>query len=226
MPSSAKQSQSEAIAAAIVRRITSGELRPGDRIIEQGIADEFETSRGPVREALMLLNARAWIELTPGSGARVAQREGAPQIETALIGGALLGLAYRFAATKASDAEVDEFLKRGKKVIQLLNKAGASADAITSAILEAGHYAVGLADNRQIDDVIGPVPKGALSGYTPLALKNAQARAEAAAHWTDLLIAFRTRDPVKAEQIGRNMVETAVHRILRDQLTSGSGKTG
>ncbi|MFT3721976.1 MAG: GntR family transcriptional regulator [Hyphomonadaceae bacterium] len=210
---------SEAIAAAIVRRITAGELRAGDRIVEQAIADEFETSRGPVREALMLLNARAWIELTPGSGARVAEREGAPQIETALIGGALLGLAYRFAATKSTDEEVEEFLRRGKKVIQLLAKPGASADAVTSAILDAGHYAVSLANNRQIDDVIGPVPKGALSGYTPLSLKNAQARAEAAHHWTELLIAFKTRDPVKAEEIGRSMVETAVRRILRDQLT-------
>jgi DNA-binding GntR family transcriptional regulator len=46
---------SEQIAARVGDRILSGELAPGARIGEQELADEFSVSRGPVREALRIL---------------------------------------------------------------------------------------------------------------------------------------------------------------------------
>lgn len=44
------------IADIIRQRIVRGELRPGDRLTEEGLAEEFEVSRGPVRDAVTQLS--------------------------------------------------------------------------------------------------------------------------------------------------------------------------
>ncbi|WP_020651005.1 GntR family transcriptional regulator [Solimonas variicoloris] len=214
---------SERIAAELVQRINDGRLRPGERIVEQALADEFGTSRGPVRDALKVLAARNWIDLLPRHGARVAHRERAPALETALIGAAMLGLACRFAVTKARDAEVEAFFARVRRVVQLGRDEAASAEAFAAAAREAGYYIIALADNRCIDDIIGPVPRGALSGYAAPAVASAEARLEAAQRWEALAVAFRLRDPVRAEAAGRAIVEAALQRMLLAQLQAAGG---
>lgn len=40
------------LARVLRQRIVRGELAPGDRLTEEGLAEEFEVSRGPVRDAI------------------------------------------------------------------------------------------------------------------------------------------------------------------------------
>jgi len=42
----------EQVKDLLLQRIASGELRPGDRIVETRVAAELGTSQAPVREAL------------------------------------------------------------------------------------------------------------------------------------------------------------------------------
>ena len=51
--------------------ILSGELAPGDRIVEQRLADELGVSRPPLREALTALRQEGLVELLPRRGAVV-----------------------------------------------------------------------------------------------------------------------------------------------------------
>lgn len=59
-------------AAGICRRLTedivSGALPPGQKLEELVLAERFEVSRTPIREALRELHARGLIELTPRKG--------------------------------------------------------------------------------------------------------------------------------------------------------------
>lgn len=52
----------------LVRRIVSGELEPGSRLVETRIADEYGTSQAPVREALRELEAIGMVETRPRRG--------------------------------------------------------------------------------------------------------------------------------------------------------------
>ena len=45
----------ENVVEAIRDKIINQELKPGERIVEMDLAEEFKTSRGPVREALRQL---------------------------------------------------------------------------------------------------------------------------------------------------------------------------
>lgn len=211
---------SERIAAALVERINKGQLRPGDRIFEQTLADEFETSRGPVRDALKILDAKNWIEHLPRQGARVAASPATPSLEATLIAAAMMGLACRFAVIKATDAEVDAFFDLVKTVVKLDNEPNSKGARFTAAARDAGYYAISLANNRCIDDIIGPVPRGALSSYGALGTITSEARADATRHWLELATAFKMRDSLRAEAAGRAIIEAALKRILTTELTN------
>jgi DNA-binding GntR family transcriptional regulator len=64
---------SEQIAGYLRVQIIRGELAPGERILEAKLAEAMEVSRGPIREALRILEKTRLIELSPRRGARVAE---------------------------------------------------------------------------------------------------------------------------------------------------------
>lgn len=222
-PTSELRSLPERIAANVVEQITGGRLSPGDRITEQSLAAAFQSSRGPVRDALKLLEARGWIELLPRVGARVASRETAPELETILISGAMLGLAYRFAVMKADEGELAELGRRVEQVVATGRQSGVTPETFGRAALDAGNYAIRVADNRRIDDMVGPVPQGALSAFIPLGVADRGGMDEAIGLWVDLGTAFSLRDALAAERIGREMVESAYRRIVRAKLDRVGG---
>lgn len=64
-------SLSHRIAERITQQIVSGDLKPGEKIIESEYAREFGTSRAPIRESLYLLATEGLIERIPRKGAIV-----------------------------------------------------------------------------------------------------------------------------------------------------------
>jgi DNA-binding GntR family transcriptional regulator len=53
--------------------IMSGELKPGERIQQAAIAEQYGMSRQPIREALRELQAEGLVTVTPNAGARVVR---------------------------------------------------------------------------------------------------------------------------------------------------------
>lgn len=61
------------IAERVVQSILAQKLAPGERLGEQALADHFGVSRTMVREALMQLQARGFVEVQPKRGWYVVQ---------------------------------------------------------------------------------------------------------------------------------------------------------
>jgi DNA-binding GntR family transcriptional regulator len=61
------------LAAQLAELVTSGEVAPGMKLDEQTLAQRFQVSRTPVREALRQLASAGLIELRPNRGAFVPQ---------------------------------------------------------------------------------------------------------------------------------------------------------
>ena len=59
------------IADILRERIVSGDLQPGEHLVEQQLADDLQTSRGPVREALRRLEYDGLVASSPYRGAVV-----------------------------------------------------------------------------------------------------------------------------------------------------------
>jgi DNA-binding GntR family transcriptional regulator len=64
-------SRVEEIASSIVIGIRDGHYVSGQRLVEADLTKELKISRGPLREAFRLLDAKEVIELTPNRGATI-----------------------------------------------------------------------------------------------------------------------------------------------------------
>lgn len=62
---------SQRVADILAERILSGDLAPGARIKQDELAEELDTSRIPVRDALRMLEARGLVTMRANAGARV-----------------------------------------------------------------------------------------------------------------------------------------------------------
>lgn len=67
------QVASQRVAAGVRQAILAGRLPPGARIRQESLADEYGSSRLPVREALRMLEAEGLVTLVANTGAWVAQ---------------------------------------------------------------------------------------------------------------------------------------------------------
>jgi DNA-binding GntR family transcriptional regulator len=93
-----RDSMAERVKQVLLQRIMSGELLPGARLVELRIAEELNTSQGPVREAICELEGLELVVTEPYKGSYV--REVTPQdtLEAYMVRAALEDLAGQLAA--------------------------------------------------------------------------------------------------------------------------------
>src|ERR1700722_15957739 len=94
----------ERIARVIGERIVSGELLPGTPLRQDRIADEFDASHVPAREAFQLLRAQGLVINEPRRGMRVAPLDSGSIQEIVEIRAALETLALKLAAPRMNAA--------------------------------------------------------------------------------------------------------------------------
>lgn len=102
----------EQIAEACGRMIVEGRLRPGQRLTEMDLADRFGTSRGPVRDALRLLERRRLVDVLPRRGAFVRRLSLDMIADLFNVRIALAGLAIRTLAERPDARWIDTFRRR------------------------------------------------------------------------------------------------------------------
>lgn len=98
-----QRSIAEQLYYRIKRMILSGEIKVGEPILEEKIAQDFGVSRTPVREALKRLETYGLIQMRPRSRAEVIQFEGADAArKLALVRLRIEGLVVELLAESAS----------------------------------------------------------------------------------------------------------------------------
>lgn len=115
MSESVKRKQSSSLGEHVYqelsRAIREGEYNPGDHIRESVITESLDVSRTPVREALRRLHAEEKVEFKPHRGAFVAELQRQEVAELYMLRQRLEGIAARFAAQYASEAEIYEMTR-------------------------------------------------------------------------------------------------------------------
>lgn len=100
-------SLSEQVLQRVSEAILSGELAAGTKIKEAELARKLGVSRGPLREAMGRLEAKHLVERDRTS-LRVAELSLEDLNEVYMVREVMEGLACRIAATKMTDAELDD----------------------------------------------------------------------------------------------------------------------
>lgn len=108
LPASTKTSDSlpARIAASLAERIVRGELKPGDRVRQDEVAHDFDTSHVPVREAFRQLEARGLLMSRARKGVYVASLDAAALMEITRMRAALEVLALKYAIPNLGPADI------------------------------------------------------------------------------------------------------------------------
>jgi DNA-binding GntR family transcriptional regulator len=93
---------------AVRSAIGTGQLRGGEKVTERGLAERFDVSPTPVREAIRRLEQDGLIERTGPRTVTVAAIPPAAIEDLAEVEVALRGLVARFATRHATPAQLDE----------------------------------------------------------------------------------------------------------------------
>jgi len=106
LPRKPRASTAEHIALALRDRIVCGEIAADSALRQDQVAQEFDSSHVPVREAFQRLQAQGLVVMLPRRGVRVAPLDLASIRETVEIRTALEGLALRSAATQMTEQDI------------------------------------------------------------------------------------------------------------------------
>ena len=88
--------------------ILTGKLVPGERLMENQLADKLGVSRTPVREALRMLELENLVELVPRKGAQVLDMSEKDVINILEVRSALEGLATSLACKKMAKEDLQQ----------------------------------------------------------------------------------------------------------------------
>lgn len=207
------------IAQKVVQSILERKIRPGDRLGEQDLADLFGVSRTLVREALMQLQARGFVEVKPRAGWFVVEPtfEDAQQTYQArrVIESGML---------RESGKPLQAVLKRLRSHVAEERRAIESADAATRSVLLADFH-VCLAEclgNRFLTSMVVD-----LSARTVLAAALYQSASEAQDSNDDhaqIVAALAAGDGERAQQLMQAHIDALEARLDARLSARGSGR--
>jgi DNA-binding GntR family transcriptional regulator len=100
--------RAEEVRLAIEADIFQGRLRPGSRLDEESLAQRFNISRTPIREAILLLVHSGLVEKRPRQGAVVAPLQLHRMVQLFEVMSEIEGMCSRLAARRMTPAEKEE----------------------------------------------------------------------------------------------------------------------
>ncbi|WP_274631226.1 GntR family transcriptional regulator [Arvimicrobium flavum] len=196
--------------ARLIDEIRRGSLPPGSRLRETELAERFEISRTPIREALRMLEADGLVVHQPRLGAVVRSLDYAEVIELYEMRAVLEGTAARLAARTASDVELADLQALNEEFGQVLHDPSQSAEVnrqFHAALMNA-------ARNRFLSKSVAGLAKTMfiLGRSTLMEAERAEVAYAEHAH---VLAALAARDGVAAEAAMRAHIEAAQRSRLK-----------
>jgi DNA-binding GntR family transcriptional regulator len=194
---------SDRVKEYIVEAVLSGELKPGDRIVESSMARQLGVSQAPVREAIRDLVLLGFLESQPYKGTSVRSFTPEELWETYTVRAALESLAARLAATHLTEDDVgalqsilDEMMEAARR--EDLDKLVHLDNQFHETILQ-------ISRNKTLYQLWKTLQYGTwsivtyrISSYEPTYL---------ASRHQDLLKALQSRDPETAMHVMQHHIE-------------------
>lgn len=192
----------ETVYEAILELIITGELKPGQHLVEKELAEALGVSRQPVREALQWLKKDEWVDLRPGYGAFVHS----PTPEEA---DQLLGVRTLLEAESARLAALNS-TKDGITELKRIYKSGLAAlkaddiEAVVAANAELHATITEMSGNKVLNELAAQINRRVRWYHTPVAkTRGKQAWDEHAA----LIEAITKKDADTAARLMREHTE-------------------
>ena len=205
----------EQIAARLSERITVGLYAPGRRVMEQEISLEFGVSRGPVREALRLLERDGLVTILPRRGAQVTRLSIEEVREIFDIRASLNGLRDRQIAEEPDHARLLQTLEQGVEQLARLAPAPADANEYVETVFDLNRLLNDSTPNRRLRAILSSLALQTLR-YSRLGLSTPQRRQQSVGNWRRLVKAVREGDGLEAQRAAEQRVLDSRDAAIRE----------
>ena len=209
------QSLPEQIAARLSERITAGIYPPGRRVMEQEISAEFGVSRGPVREALRLLEKDGLVTILPRRGAQVTRLSITEVREIFDIRAVLNGLRDRQLAAAPGNVELLPALEQAVERLSQLARNPGDADEYVETVFELNQLLNDAAPNLRLRAILASLALQTLR-YSRLGLSTPERRLQSVGNWQRLVKAVREGDGLEAQRAAEQRVLDSRDAAIRE----------
>ncbi|HEX5188691.1 MAG TPA: GntR family transcriptional regulator [Streptosporangiaceae bacterium] len=202
------------VATELRRLILDGTLPPGERLIEDRLAELLGVSRNPIREAIRMLEAEGFLDVTARRGSFVATLDASQAGDLFEVRLALEPLGARLAARQAADASQNSqpHTSRMKQILTDVQTSPTSygLDTLAEMHTEMHSLIFEMTGNSYLIAMAIPmVKRGQWLLRQSAPLREPDAWSEH--HW--LIAAIESGDPELAEAAGRHHVLSVRGRI-------------
>lgn len=211
-------SLAEQISWQIGKMILEEKFSPGDSLIEESLSTEFGVSRGPVREALRILEREKLVEILPRRGARVTRLSVREVSEIFDIRAILLGHAARIAA-ESKNADCLKSLVAGHEALVNNLQGDDDMDVHFAISVQMNYVLAARTENERLYDIIFELARQ-IARYTRLGLSKPQQRARSVQTWGELIELIRQGRGNEAEMLQRQRVKE-VQELAIESLGTG-----
>jgi DNA-binding GntR family transcriptional regulator len=206
------QTLPEQIAERIYAAIVAGEFAPGDRIREESLAEAYQVSRGPIREALRILEKDSVVRMLPNRGAHVTKLSIKEvndifEIRKVLAGAMVRRLGDRDPGVIARIAE------RVAELEELAQDPAAAADYVAGTV-QLSLTMAQASGNERLAEIMKSLARQSWR-YTQVGLATPARRKESARNWRTLLKALMAKQVEAAAKAMEKLVDDARQEAVR-----------
>ena len=219
----------EQIADHVSNAIINGEYRGDERIREQELATLYGVSRGPVREAIRMLQERGMVNFFPRRGAYVIKITLDTIVEVFNVRAALMGLAARD-LTRRNDARFLEDLRAAIADARQLAKQKTSPQDFARAIARLGGLVASRCGNTHLSRLLQDQLDHTLWGFIwrdrQLDFLTSRRQTAAIREWEALADAIGDGDETAVEILQRRIFFNARDAAIKTLKATRNEKVG
>lgn len=157
----------ESVYEAILEMIITGDLKPGQHLVEKELAGLLGVSRQPVREALQWLKKDEWVDLRPGYGAFVHMPTAEEADQLLSVRSLLEVESARLAALQRTNEGVKQLREIYKRGVSSLKEG--DIESVVSANAELHARITEMSGNKVLMELAGQVDRRVRWYHTPVA---------------------------------------------------------
>ena len=198
------------------RAIIGGDLRPGQQLSEPQLADQFQISRSPIREALGRLEQDGFVSRRVNGRIYVAPLEITELQQLYVIRANLEGLATRLAASHLSTADLNEMAGHLREMRDL-----AENGDVDGSLDYGGRFhgvIINAAHNMPLAEIIAGL-RLRISRFRTYIASTRRHEVRIGEH-QEILDALYDRDPNRAEESMIRHIENSADTMLRGTLAT------
>ena len=217
------QSLPEQIAQQISQAILRGDYGPGDPIKEQNLADTFQVSRGPIREALRILEKDGVVQILPNRGAHITRLSSREVRDIFEIRAALSQLVIRYLCN-TRDEELRQGFIAGAAGITELAKGEDLLDEYVNESFKLSQMLANSSENMRLAEMMQSLARQTMR-YTLLGLRRTDRSRKSAAIWQKLSTSVGNRDEKTSGRYILQLINDSMSAAIEELEAEATSQT-